>query len=71
MLAWPKRSPVAAATVVLVTHFMDEAEHLSDRVAIVDRGKLVALDTPQGLIGGLGLPAVVRFTTEHRTHVRT
>ena len=50
-------------TVVLVTHFMDEAEHLCDRVAVVDRGKVVALDTPQGLIDGLGLPSIVRFTT--------
>jgi ABC-2 type transport system ATP-binding protein len=51
-------------TVVLVTHFMDEAEHLCDRVAVVDVGKVVALDTPQGLIDGLGLPSIVRFTTE-------
>jgi ABC-2 type transport system ATP-binding protein len=50
-------------TVVLVTHFMDEAEHLCDRVAVVDRGRVVALDTPQRLIDGLGLPSVVRFTT--------
>jgi ABC-2 type transport system ATP-binding protein len=42
---------------------MDEAEYLCDRVAVVDRGKVVALDTPQGLIDGLGLPSVVRFTT--------
>jgi ABC-2 type transport system ATP-binding protein len=50
-------------TVVLVTHFMDEAEHLCDRVAVVDRGRVVALDTPQRLIDRLGLPSVVRFTT--------
>jgi ABC-2 type transport system ATP-binding protein len=50
-------------TVVLVTHFMDEAEYLCDRVAVVDCGRVVALDTPQGLIDGLGLPSVVRFTT--------
>jgi ABC-2 type transport system ATP-binding protein len=50
-------------TVVLVTHFMDEAEHLCDRVAIVDDGRVVATDTPQGLIDGLGLPSVVRFST--------
>ncbi len=50
-------------TVVLVTHFMDEAEHLCDRVAVVDDGKVIALDTPQGLIDGLRLPSVVRFTT--------
>jgi ABC-2 type transport system ATP-binding protein len=50
-------------TVVLVTHFMDEAEQLCDRVAVVDSGKVVALGTPQGLIDGLGLPSVVRFST--------
>lgn len=41
-------------TVVLVTHFMDEAEHLCDRIAVVDRGRVVALDTPAGLIGRVG-----------------
>jgi ABC-2 type transport system ATP-binding protein len=50
-------------TVVLVTHFMDEAEYLCDRVAVVDRGMVVAVNTPQGLIDMLGLPSVVRFTT--------
>ena len=50
-------------TVVLVTHFMDEAEHLCDRVAVVDGGRVVALDTPQGLIDRLALPSFVRFTT--------
>jgi ABC-2 type transport system ATP-binding protein len=50
-------------TVVLVTHFMDEAEHLCDRLAVVDEGRVVALDTPQGLIDGLGLPSTVRFST--------
>ncbi len=50
-------------TVVLVTHFMDEAEHLCDRVAVVDDGRVIAVDTPQGLIDGLGLASVVRFTT--------
>lgn len=50
-------------TVVLVTHFMDEAEQLCDRVAVVDHGRVVALDTPPRLVDGLGLPSVVRFTT--------
>jgi ABC-2 type transport system ATP-binding protein len=36
-------------TVLLTTHFMDEAEQLANRVAIMDRGRLVALDTPAGL----------------------
>lgn len=37
-------------TVVLVTHFMDEAERLCDRIAIVDAGRIIALDTPQALV---------------------
>ncbi|HET6379853.1 MAG TPA: ABC transporter ATP-binding protein [candidate division Zixibacteria bacterium] len=40
-------------TVVLTTHYMEEAEELCDRVAIMDRGRIVALDTPQGLIDAL------------------
>ncbi|MCI2427515.1 ABC transporter ATP-binding protein [Candidatus Acetothermia bacterium] len=40
----------AGKTVILVTHFMEEAERLCDRVAIVDQGKIVALDTPATLI---------------------
>ena len=44
-------------TVLLTTHFMDEAEHLADRVAIVDQGRLVALDSPRALIGASGLGA--------------
>ena len=36
-------------TIILVTHFMDEAERLCDRVALVDRGRIVALDNPEGL----------------------
>ncbi|MGB3186002.1 MAG: hypothetical protein WBB15_09090 [Ornithinimicrobium sp.] len=46
-----------------MTHFMDEAEQLCDRVAVVDGGSVIAIDTPQGLIDGLGLGSVVRFTT--------
>jgi len=51
-------------TVALVTHFMDEAEELCDRVAIVDRGKIVASDTPQGLIDKHASEVRVIFTTE-------
>jgi ABC-2 type transport system ATP-binding protein len=36
-------------TIILVTHYMDEAERLCDRVALIDRGKVVATDTPHGL----------------------
>ena len=36
-------------TVLITTHYMDEADKLCDRIAIVDHGKLVALDTPRAL----------------------
>lgn len=52
-------------TVVLVTHYMDEAEQLCDRVAIVDRGRIEALDAPQGLINRLGGQVRVIFSTDH------
>jgi ABC-2 type transport system ATP-binding protein len=55
-------------TVLLTTHFMDEAEQLANRVAIVDRGHLVALDTPAGLRHGVAnevrLGTVPRVTEE-------
>ena len=41
-------------TVIFTTHNMDEAERISDRVAIIDRGKLLELDTPQHLIKSIG-----------------
>ncbi len=51
-------------TIVLVTHFMDEAENLCDRVAIVDKGKIVASDTPQGLIASHATAVRVIFSTD-------
>ncbi len=41
-------------TVVLVTHFMDEAERLCDRLGVMERGRLIALDTPRGLVAAHG-----------------
>jgi ABC-2 type transport system ATP-binding protein len=52
------------ATVVLVTHYMDEAEQLCDRIAVVDGGRVVASDTPQGLISRFGGPVRVSFTPD-------
>jgi len=51
-------------TIVLVTHFMDEAEYLCDRVAIVDHGKVVSLDSPQAIVDSLHVPLRVRFSAE-------
>jgi len=51
-------------TVVLTTHYMDEAERLCDRVAIVDHGQVIALDTPRALIASLGAEHVVTFTAD-------
>jgi ABC-2 type transport system ATP-binding protein len=48
-------------TVVLVSHFMDEVEELCDRVAILDRGRIAALDTPSGLVDRAGGEYRVRF----------
>ena len=49
-------------TIMLTTHYMDEAEILCDRVAIVDHGKIIALGTPAELIRSLGAEHVVEFT---------
>jgi ABC-2 type transport system ATP-binding protein len=46
---------------MLTTHYMDEAEILCDRVAIVDHGKVIALGTPLELIGSLGAEHVIEF----------
>jgi ABC-2 type transport system ATP-binding protein len=51
-------------TVFLTTHFMEEAERLCDRVAIMDRGRIIALDTPENLIRMLGVENRVVFTVD-------
>ncbi|PRZ44166.1 ABC-2 type transport system ATP-binding protein [Antricoccus suffuscus] len=48
-------------TIVLVTHFMEEAEHLCDRIAIIDAGRVVALDTPAGLAMQVAAEQTMRF----------
>jgi ABC-2 type transport system ATP-binding protein len=49
-------------TVVLTTHYMDEAERLCDRVGVVDKGKLIALGTPRELIASLGGQEIIEVT---------
>ncbi|GAB3969961.1 ABC transporter ATP-binding protein [Actinoallomurus acanthiterrae] len=48
-------------TIVLVTHFMEEAEHLCDRLAVIDAGRVVAVDTPAGLVSRVAPEQRVRF----------
>ena len=50
--------------ILLTTHFMEEAERLCDRVAIVDQGRIVAMDTPQALIDNLGNDDCVSFSVK-------
>ena len=49
-------------TVFLTTHYMDEAENLSDRIAVIAAGRIVAEGTPATLGGRAGMAALVRFT---------
>jgi ABC-2 type transport system ATP-binding protein len=51
-------------TVLVTTHYMEEAERLCDRVGIIDRGKLIALGTPRDLIASLGGQDVIEVTLE-------
>jgi ABC-2 type transport system ATP-binding protein len=51
-------------TVFLTTHFMEEAQILCDRVAIMDGGQIVALDTPEGLIESIGAEDHISFDAE-------
>jgi ABC-2 type transport system ATP-binding protein len=53
-------------TIILTTHYMEEADRLCDRIAIIDHGKVVALDTPAELKNGLGGDTIVLGTKEGR-----
>ncbi|MEE1943321.1 ABC transporter ATP-binding protein [Streptomyces sp. TRM 70361] len=52
----------SGVTILLVTHFMEEAQRLCDRVAIFDRGRVAALDTPSGLVAQSASSTVISFT---------
>lgn len=51
-------------TIFLTTHYMEEAENLCDRVAIIDHGKIIALDTPDNLIKLSNLDEIISFEGE-------
>jgi ABC-2 type transport system ATP-binding protein len=54
----------AGRTIILTTHYMDEAERLSDRVAIMDHGRIIALGTPRELVASIGADHVVEFAID-------
>ena len=54
----------AGTTILLTTHYLDEAEELCDRIAIIDRGKLIACDTTAALVKGIDDKTLTIFLTE-------
>ena len=58
-----ERLKAAGRTILLTTHYMDEAERLCQRVAIMDHGKVIALGTPRELIASIGVEHMVEFST--------
>jgi ABC-2 type transport system ATP-binding protein len=56
---------LAGRTIILTTHYMEEAERLCDRVAIMDHGRVIALGTPQQLIATVGGEDIVEFAVSH------
>ena len=62
-----RRFRAAGGTVLLTTHYMEEAERLCDRVAIMDHGTVIALGTPRELIASLGAEHVVDFALSDGT----
>ncbi len=56
-------------TIVLTTHYMEEAEILCDRVAVIDKGRIIASDRPVKLINSLGVVSRVRFMSSKPINV--
>jgi ABC-2 type transport system ATP-binding protein len=58
-------------TILLTTHYMDEAEALCDRVAVVDHGRIIAMGTPRELVLSLGADHVVEFAVDNGSSLAT
>ncbi len=59
-----ERFRAEGGTILLTTHYMDEAQLLCDRIAVVDKGKVIARGTPRELIASLGVDHIVEFTMD-------
>jgi len=59
-----RESPKKAKTVFVTTHYIEEAQNLCDRVAIIDHGKIIALDTPKRLMATLEVEQKIEFVTD-------
>lgn len=66
-----KDLPRQGKTVILTTHFMEEADRLSDRVAIIDHGKILVLDTPKKLKSSIGEGDLVEFSLSEEGNIDT
>jgi ABC-2 type transport system ATP-binding protein len=60
-----KKIQQEGVTIFLTTHYIEEAEFLAERVAFIDQGKIVALDTPHNLMAGIGAWAMDQFSSEN------
>jgi len=58
----------AGRTIILTTHYMEEAEQLCERVGIMDHGKVIALGSPRELVASMGVDHVVEFSTDGDGH---
>ena len=66
---WINLAREKGRTVFLTTHYIEEAEWLCDRVAIIDHGKIIALDTPKRLVAGAEVEQRIEFVIEGRLDV--
>ncbi len=64
-----ERFKTAGRTIILTTHYMDEAERLCDRLAIMDHGKVIALGTPRELIASMGADHVIELAADEHIDV--
>jgi ABC-2 type transport system ATP-binding protein len=64
-----ERFGARGGTILITTHYMDEAHELCDRVGIMDQGRLIALGTPRELVASLGAEHVVEFALQHGSRV--